>query len=149
MWARKDRRTRWRGLLVLTLVAALTAGLALASFAGARRTHTAFERLRVHTRGADAIVFPSQVGDYHPDWSPLRRRPEVASLARWFLLFGVSPGEAEETTLFGSVDGAWGTTIDRPVVVRGRMYDPRAADELVVDEDAAKQAHLHVGSVGT
>ncbi len=129
------------------MVAAVTGGLALASLAGARRTNTAFERLRTRTHAADAIVFPSQVGLFHPDWPKLAARPEVARLARWFLTFGVIPGEADEGVLMGSVDGQWGTTIDRPVVMHGRMYDPRAADEMIVDEDVAKEAHLHVGSV--
>jgi hypothetical protein len=127
----------------------VTGGLALASLAGARRTNTAFDRLRTRTRGADAIVFASQVGKFHPDWSKLAARPEVATLAPWYLAFGVSPGEPDETVLFGSVDGVWGSAVERPVVVRGRMYDPRAADEVVVEEDVAKQEHLRVGSSAT
>ncbi len=146
-WARADRRARWLSLTVIGLVAAITGGLALASLAGARRTNTAFERLRTRTNAADAIVFSSQVGALHPDWSKLAAAPEVAHLVPWLLTFGVIPGEADEGVLMGSIDGGWGTTIDRPVVMHGRMYDPRAADEMIIDEDTAKQAHLRVGSV--
>ncbi len=146
-WARADRRARWRSLTVIALVAAVTGGFALASLAGARRTYTAFARLRSTTNAPDAIVFPSQVGKFHPDWSKLEAAPEVETLAKWYLLFGLIPSDPEESTFFGSVDGTWGTKVDRPVVKQGRMYDRDAPDEIVVDEDAAKQADLHVGSV--
>jgi ABC-type antimicrobial peptide transport system permease subunit len=146
-WARADRRARWRSLAVIAVVAGVTAGLAFASLAGARRTNTAFERLREQTRGADAAVFASQVGELHPDWSKLAARPEVATLAPWYLLFGTSPGESEETVMFGAVDGNWLHTVDRPILRAGRMFDPRADDEMVIDEDTAKQEHASIGDV--
>src|SRR4051812_23053852 len=93
-WARADRRGRWRSLTVIGVVAAVTGGLALASLAGARRTNTAFERLRTRTNAADAIVFSSQVGALHPDWSKLAGSPEVANLVPWYLTFGVIRGQA-------------------------------------------------------
>jgi hypothetical protein len=144
-WARADRRARWRSLTVIALVAGITGGLAFASLAGARRTNTAFERLRTQTRGADAAVFSGQVGEFHPDWSKLAARPEVETLVPWYLLFGTSPGQPDETVMFGSLDGRWLSAVDRPILVHGRMYNPRADDEIVVDEDTAKQAHVHVG----
>jgi hypothetical protein len=146
-WAKNDRHRRWVALTVLALLAAITAGLAFASFAGARRTHTAFSRLRSQTHAADAIVFASQVGKAHPDWSKLAARPEVATLARWYLAFGRSPDDGGETVLFGSVGDAWGTAIDRPIIERGRMYSPHASDEMVIDEETAKYEHVTVGSV--
>ena len=134
-WARTDRRARWRSLTVIAVVAGVTAGLVFASLAGAWRTNTSFERLREQTRGADAAVFSSQVGQIHPDWSKLATRPEVESLAPWYLLFGTSPGESAETVMFGAVDGNWLHAVDRVILRAGRMYDPRADDEIVIDEE--------------
>jgi hypothetical protein len=107
---------RWRALIVLGLLAGITAGLALAALAGARRTDTALARLRVRTNAADAVIFSSQVGATHPDWRPLAARPEVAQLAVWDLLFGNVNGQPGGL-LFGSDDGTLLGSMDRPVVV--------------------------------
>jgi hypothetical protein len=96
------------------------------------------------TRVQDAMVFTSQVGDYHPDWRALERRPEVAQLAVWDLMFGNIAGQPGGL-LFVSHDGKWLGNIDRPVVIQGRMFDPRAA-EMVVDEQTAAANHVRVGS---
>src|SRR5829696_8679122 len=106
MWARADVRSRWRSLVALALLAGITAGVALAAVAGARRTDTALDRLRDETRAADAIVFASQAGVPAADWDALDARPEVAEIAPWGLLFGELGDEAGEV-IFGSVDGRW------------------------------------------
>lgn len=140
VWARTDLGRRWRSLVVLGVLVGITSGFALAALAGARRTATALPRLRTATAAADAVVFPSQVGAYHPDWRALAARPEVARVAVWDLLFGYVDGHPG--LLFGSDDGTFQGTVDRPVVVAGRMFDPRAADEIVVDEHAARDMPL-------
>jgi hypothetical protein len=127
--------------VVLGVLAGLTSGLALAALAGARRTDTALPRLRSSTSAADAVVFPSQVGATHPDWRPFAERPEVSRVAVWDLLFGTvddQPGGL----FFASDDGTFLGSVDRPVVVRGRMFDPTAADEVVVDEAGARQVPM-------
>ena len=68
LWANADVRRRWRSLVVLGLLAGLTASLAIAAFAGARRTDTALARLEKVTNAPDAVVFASQVLDLHPEW---------------------------------------------------------------------------------
>src|SRR5580698_8732187 len=124
-WARRDVRRRWKSLVLLGVLIGLTAGFALSAWAGARRTDTALERLRVQTNAADAVVFPSQVGVAHPNWNRLRDRPEVKSVAVWDLLFGNYNGNNPEL-LFGSADGTYLGSVDRPVVVKGRMLNPHS-----------------------
>ena len=75
LWAGADIRRRWRSLIVLGLLAGLTAGVAMAALAGARRTDTALARLDRVTHAPDAVVFPSQVDDIHPEWAGLAARP--------------------------------------------------------------------------
>src|ERR1700722_12272012 len=87
-WARTDARQRWKSLVLLGVLIGLTAGFALSAWAGARRTDTALERLRVQTNASDAIAFPSQVGVSYPSWARLKARPEVKTGAVWDLLFG-------------------------------------------------------------
>lgn len=130
--------------MVLGVLAGLTGAFAMASLAGARRTDTALSRLRSTTNAADAIVFPSQVGVVQPDWGPLRVQPEVERLAVWDLVFGLLDGQPD-SVLFAPDDDQWLQTVGRPVVVRGRMWAPGAADEAVVDENAPK-AGIDIGS---
>jgi hypothetical protein len=85
------------------------------------------------------------VGVYRPDWSRLEARPEVKRLARWALLFGELEGDPGGV-LFGSVDGTWAGEVDKPVVIKGRMFNPRASDEMVIDETATRDGH-DVGDV--
>jgi ABC-type lipoprotein release transport system permease subunit len=147
MWAGADLRRRWRSLVVLGILAGLSASLAIAAVAGSRRADTAFSRLRSRTDGADAVVFPSQSAPGIYDWSKLRTLPYVKAVAPWSLVFGSSPGSPPGQTLFmmpARHDG-WLVSLERPIVMKGRMFDPSAVGELVIDEDAARSYHLSVG----
>ena len=146
MWARADIRARLRSLLALGVLVGLTFGLAVAALAGARRTDTAFARLRDRTIAADALVFPGQVGVYKADWRALRRQPEIAQIAPWALTFGRAAGIDGEATFFLPSDGVWLHDVDRPVVVDGRMFDVTKPDEVVIGPAAVKTG-LHVGSI--
>jgi ABC-type lipoprotein release transport system permease subunit len=143
-WARADIRARWRLLVGLGLIAGITTGLALAAFSGAHRTHSVLDRLQDRTNAADAIVFASQAGVGHPDWSALRARPEVEGLAVWALVFG-QMGDDPEGLVFTPVGDDWLQRVDAPIVVEGRMFDPEADDEVVVAEGAARAEGVHVG----
>ena len=137
-WARRDVRRRLRALVLLGVLIGVTAGFALSAWAGARRTDTALERLRVQTNAADAIAFPSQVGVGYPNWNRLRVRPEVKTVAVWDLLFGIYDGH-EPAVIFGSADGTYLGTVEKPIVVQGRMFNPHSPNEVVVDENNGNQ----------
>ena len=132
--------------MVLGLLAGITAALAMGAFAGARRTDTALARLDKVTNAPDAVVFASQVHDFHPDWSRLAPRPEVAQLAVWDLFFCNIDGQ-EGGLLFASAGDGWLSRIDKPVVLAGRMFNPKSDDELVVNDQLAAAEDLHVGDV--
>ncbi len=146
MWARADTRRRWRSVVLLGLLAGVTAAFATASFAGARRTDTALTRLDKATNAADAFVFPSQIGDLHPHWARLAARPEVAQLAVWDLIFCYLNGQPNGVLFASDGDGEF-TTMDKPVVLAGRMFNPKADDEAVVNEQVATIAHIGLGDV--
>jgi ABC-type lipoprotein release transport system permease subunit len=132
-WARGDVRARWFALVVLGLLLGVTAGLAVATFDGSRRTGSALHRLEDRVNAPDAIAFPSQTGVTDPDWAGLAARPEVERIARWTLAFGIVDGE--DSLVFASTDGVFLGEVDAPIVVRGRMFDPTAPNEVVVTED--------------
>ena len=146
-WARTDLRARWRPLLALALIAGVTAGLAIACVVGADRTGTALARLEARTNASDAVVFASQAGVATPDWTALADRPEVAAVAPWALVFGEirEVDEPGEELFFVPSDDRFLQTVDRPIVVEGRMWDPTADDELVVAEGFADDAGIRIG----
>src|SRR5262245_31573743 len=121
MWAASDLRRRWRALVVLGLLAGLSAPLAIAAVAGSRRAGTAISRLQSRTNGADAVVFPSQSKPGIYDWKKIADLPYVTGVGAWSLVFGTSPGDAPGQTLLimpKQHDG-WLDKVDHPVVIKG------------------------------
>ena len=143
LWARADLRARWLSLVALGIIAGVTGGVALASVSGALRTDSALDRLNQRTNASDAVVFPSQVGAFHPDWSTFEQRPEIASLEVWAIVFGDLEGEPE-AAIFVPLDD-WAQDMDAPIVVDGRMWDPEADDEIVVADGFARAEGIEVG----
>ena len=134
-WLRLDVRRRWRSLLVLTLLVALATGTVLTAVAGALRGDTAFDRLWARTLPATATVLPNQPGF---DWAKVRVLPEVQALS----LFPVSFGFAAEG--YQAVNPEWvpadrqlTRTIERPVIVRGRLLNPGRIDEVDITPEFA------------
>jgi hypothetical protein len=131
VWLRLDTRRRWRSLTVLGLLIALSAGTVLGAIAAARRGDTALGRLLDRTLPATATVLPNQPGF---DWDKIRALPEVAALTT-FAVAGYAIKDlpaAISSEGFPPGDDAVMRTIERPVMLQGRMYDPRRADEVVV-----------------
>src|ERR1044072_9885670 len=78
VWVRAVLRQRWRATLVLSLLIAIAGAAALGAAGGARRTQTAFLRMRVATNGADLLVSVggTGIGGYY---DALGKLPEVES----------------------------------------------------------------------
>src|SRR5690242_9012187 len=130
-WLRLDTRRRWRSLTALGLLIALSAGTVLGAIAAARRGDTALGRLLDRTLPATATVLPNQPGF---DWDRIRALPEVSALTTFavsgYAVKGLPAANASES--FPPGDDAVMRTIERPVMLQGRMYDPRRVDEVVV-----------------
>jgi len=130
--------------VTLGLIAGIAAGLALAAIAGARRTSTAYARWRTATAAPDAIVFGSQLGIEDADYAPVLALPEVIDGGR-FRLAPVGVTEHDELGSLAPGDDHLYQTVARPLLVHGRLPDPRRPDEVVVNRAAAAKYHLHVG----
>ena len=130
-WLRLDSRRRWRSLMVLGLLVALATMTVLTAVAGARRGQTAFSRLWARTLPTTITVLPNQP---RFDWARIRALPEVAALGTFaltgFVIDGYPP--AGQNIGFPPGDNQTMRTIERPVVLQGRVYDPSRADEVVV-----------------
>jgi len=125
-WARLDVRRRWRSLLVLTLLVAVSSAVVLTTLAGARRTDTALPRLEARVLEADAMVLPNKPGF---DWGRVSRLPSVKTLGTFALFLGAMPqldvGAYEDFSDFPAANAAQNVTIDRPILRSGRYPDAR------------------------
>ena len=128
-WLRLEARRRWRSLLVLALLVALATATVLTAAAGARRGQTAYDRLWAATLPATVTVLPNQPGF---DWDKVRALPEVAALSEFPVTFGFELDCcAGASTGFPPADDQLTTTIERPVMIAGRLFNPDRVDEVV------------------
>ncbi|WP_203417111.1 ABC transporter permease [Jiangella ureilytica] len=144
-WLRLDTRRRWRSLLVMALLVALAAGTVMTALSGARRGSSAVERLAERTLPATVAVLPNQPGF---DWDAVRALPEVESLTTFVLTGSYVVEELPEGSFaagFPPGDDEVFRTIERPVVLDGRLPDPARADEVVVSRQFERTWGLGVG----
>ena len=129
-WLRLDLRRRWRSLLVLALLVALATATVLAAAAGARRGQSAFSRLWARTLPATAAVLPNQPGF---DWAKVRALPEVSALTEFAVTFAFQVDCCRAAGAgFPPADSQFTRTIERPVVLAGRLLNPSRVDEVLV-----------------
>jgi FtsX-like permease family len=148
-WFRLDLRRRWRSLLVLALLIAFAAGTVMTAVAGARRGGTAVERLLAQTLPATVLALPNQPGF---DWDAVRALPEVEALSTFVLTTGYVIEELprdQEAGGFPFADDEVMRTIERGVVLDGRLPDPDRADEVVISPAFEDTYGLGVGDAVT
>jgi ABC-type lipoprotein release transport system permease subunit len=128
-----EARRRWRTWLGLALLVGLFGGVVTAAAAGARRTDDAYIRFVQANHGASYLV-----EDFVPN-------SEAAVLAPAAVAALPSVAEADSFRVFGPVsdigfnlvaspDGrAFGTGLNRPKLIQGRLPDPARTDEAVAD----------------
>ncbi len=155
LWARSDLRRRWMSLVVVALFIAFASGATMALVAGARRAGSATERFASASDLADLLAFvgydPSDATGALHDQSvadlvaALDRDPDVTRYERGETVVvtpdPVPPGSFGFAYVAqpGGGPGLFGT----PLLLDGRY--PTAADEMLVNERAAKLFDLHVG----
>src|SRR5919199_335578 len=133
MWFRLDAGRRWRSLLVLALLIAVAGATVLTAVAGARRGASALERLTARTLPATLDIATFQPGF---DWAAVRAMPEVEAMSVYadtdVRLLEIPPGDLA----FGypPADDELMQTVERPVVLAGRLADPARVDEAVVTQ---------------
>ena len=146
-WMRIELRRRWRSLVVLALLVAISSGTVFTALAGARRAASAIDRLQAQTLPADAIVTPFEP---HFDWDIVRALPQVEALATYSNTPNLVEGIADEdVTAFTPADTAALDTIERPVVLAGRLADPARADEVVVTPKFVESFGRGIGDTAT
>jgi len=151
VWLRAILRQRWRATIVLSLLIGIAGAAAIGAADGARRTQTAFPRMREATHAADLLVSPGGTG-LQGFFDELARQPEVEDSG---VLAGVplavynksgQPDPSAGPIPNAALDDRTGFTVQAVKIIAGRMYDPNASDEAIVDPKAAALLHLHIGS---
>jgi ABC-type lipoprotein release transport system permease subunit len=146
MAVRSALRHHWRGVVVITVLVGLAGTVVLATVAGARRTATTLDRFTAYSRSADIEISaldaaPEQIG-------ALRREPEVAAVAELHQMNLLLP-DGSFLPAAAAVDGRFGTVVDRPRILEGRLPRPSAPLELAIGETLAQRLHVGVGDTAT
>ena len=129
-WVRLDLRRHARSLAVLAVLVALTTATVMTAMAGARRGETVVQRLLEVTEPATIAVLPNEPGF---DWQAVAALPGVEALVRFPVsAYGVDGLPPYVATDFVYQDDEIMDTIERPVVIEGRLPDPRRDDEVAI-----------------
>jgi hypothetical protein len=142
-WLRLEARRRWVSLVVLALLVAVSTATVLTATAGARRGDTATDRLEAQALPATVAVLANQPGF---NWNKVKALPEVAAISRFPVTFDFAVGGCPSAgTDFPMMDASYGATIERPVIIAGRRFDPSRADEVVVTPQFLASCHKRLG----
>src|SRR5437762_4057445 len=144
MRSRADLRGSWRVVVACAVLVGFGGGVALSALVGARRTQTSVRRFLAYNQPEDLIAVSGGSGAPLTDVLHL---PEVASYTRMpYLFVSLSRSRFDGVGSFGVADDQGLHTIERPLVVQGRLAVVDQPFEVVIDEAAARQRDLHVGS---
>ena len=147
--AARELRGRWLSWAVLVLLVALAGGVVLTAVAGARRTDSAYPRFLAAYKASDALVGPADYGSGGYD-DALARLPSVAAIAPLVGLqaLPLEPGGRLDAAAVVAtpLDSRYGRTLEIPKMLSGRLPSPDRPGEVAVDQIAAQDLHLRVGS---
>jgi hypothetical protein len=141
---RSELRRRWRSLIVVGLLVAFAGAVTLAAIAGAQRTSTSFDRFQESVRSHDVLLFAEGIGP--ADVAELRSLPGVTAVGYLRQLALVRP-DGDFLAVGGPLDGSMFRDVNRLRIVDGRAPRPDVAEEVVVPEPLARQAHIRTGDV--
>jgi ABC-type lipoprotein release transport system permease subunit len=140
---RLELRRRWRSLVSLMLLVAISAAVILTALAAARRGASVLDRLHDRTLPATVATLANTPGF---DWGPIERLPEVAALSKFVVDYAWAVEGIDGSALgFPFVDDHMLNTVERPVIIDGRNLDPTRTDEVLVSRKFVKSYHKGVG----
>jgi ABC-type lipoprotein release transport system permease subunit len=141
--ARATLRRQWVAIAAVTLLIGIAGTAVLATAAGARRTATVMNRFSAFSNNADVEINFGDISD--AELRAFESDPaieEIAPLRQFAIVFA---GQSEFLPSAGALDERFGTVIDRARVIRGRLPDPKAVNEVAIGETLAARLGLDVG----
>lgn len=150
---RVEVRARWRAWTAFGVLAGVVGGSAIAAFAGARRTETAYPRFLEATDAFD-ILFINGTTEVNFnrqfDVGEVARLPQVDDVAVVYNYVPSGTGPAgrpittQDIVAFASPDGSFGSRINRARVLEGRL--PRGDGEVAASLLARDTLGLDIGT---
>ena len=138
----------WRGWVALALLIGLAGGVVLTTAAGARRTSSAYARFLVAEKASDALVAPAGTGQGGYD-RELASLPGVVAVAP---VDGINAepigpgGKPVQASVVAPGDDRFGRLLETGRMLAGRRPDASRAGEALIDQTAARQLRLRLGS---
>jgi hypothetical protein len=138
-------RRAWRALVILALAVALTAGFVMTAATGARRTASAWPRMRSFTKAPDIESWVFSRADELE--AAVRARPDVVATGRfaWMFVFPVVDSQLPPEGMYVALSDSYGRDIAVPIIVAGRAADPTRTDELTINEAYAADLGIRPG----
>lgn len=155
LWATAEWRRRWATLLLAWLVLAITGSLALGAAMTARRSVSAFERLRESTAAAEVTIF-----NIDPETAGAADATAEELLVRLLPLIGAIGASIEETFFLRPAGSEWipffdiypvvqqqllDASINVPIPIAGRLPASDAPNEIALSERLAELLDASVG----
>ena len=133
LWLGAELRRRWRAHVALALLIGVVGSVLLTVAAGARTTATAYDRF-VNRQAIPTVEFDSlEPGAVEA----LRSLPAVEAAGAYAPMFAAPKREGvlagQDFIVFAAADRQYGRTVDRPIVLRGRLPRADAVDEVAVN----------------
>lgn len=128
------------------LLVGVSAGVALTAIAGAQRADTAFERFAATSRTATHRLQYSSVEDIDAEvMRRLRAEPSVEAAVPLYFTVAFSEDSEYDIGIVSSPDPDLFRDVDKPRLLDGRLPDPDAADEVVINEFLSRTMGASVG----
>jgi ABC-type lipoprotein release transport system permease subunit len=151
---RVDARANWRSWAGVAVLVGILTGAAIAALAGASRTQSSLNRFVRGTRAFDIALTngstPESINRQF-DFDEISHRPDVVDAANvaYYDVEGTTPNgttfDDRELAPLAPIEGGFGTTMNRPRVLHGRLA--AGAHEIALSSLAAQLLHAHTGDV--
>jgi hypothetical protein len=148
MVARNELRRSWASLLAVGLLVAIVSTVVLAALVGAQRTSTSVERFREWAHASDGSFQSDLPERADAMLAAALATPEVET-ATLRILLNIFPadGTTPDLAIMSDPTGIYGVSLDRPLILHGRLPRADAPDEILLNELAARITGLGVGDV--
>jgi FtsX-like permease family len=144
--ARVELRRRWPSLLGVAVLVALVSGAVLAALVGAQRTSTTVARFRDWAAASDVTYQAPDADRAEAMLAAVRHLPETETATTRLLVNGFPLDQSiPDIAVLSDSDGVYGTEVDRPRLLAGRLPDPESPDEILLNEQAARLTRLGPG----
>jgi len=145
-WARSELRRSWPTTAVLVLLIGISGGVVLATAAGARRTGSAFDRFLEASRVADlGVQYSTEEPLDEEVLAALRGQPGIEHAVPIYFTIAFPEDGDFDLGVVSSPDAALLRDVNRPRLLRGRLPDPSAPDEVLANTFAADRLGVGVG----